>query len=71
MKLKSRVSATRVRKPFQKNCLSANLLRKGLIENPQQCLDLRTLSSNPIGVINRRNGFDKPAQPLPLKRAEL
>ncbi|HWQ48579.1 MAG TPA: hypothetical protein VN414_06450 [Methanosarcina sp.] len=44
--------------------MSANLLRKGLIENPQQCLDLRILSSNPIGVINRRNGFDQPAQPL-------
>jgi hypothetical protein len=26
---------------------------------------------NPIGVINRRNGFDQPAQRLRVKRGEL
>jgi len=37
--------------------VTASLFKKGLSENPKQCLDLRTLSPNPIGVINRRNGF--------------
>ncbi|WP_292388265.1 hypothetical protein [Methanosarcina sp. UBA5] len=36
--------------------MSANLFKKGLIENPLQRLSLRTLTPNPIGVINRRNG---------------
>jgi hypothetical protein len=34
----------------------ASLFKKGLSENPKHCLDLKNLSSNPIGVINRRNG---------------
>jgi hypothetical protein len=39
------------------NCLPASLFKKGLSENPWQRLDLIVLSPNPIGVINRRNGF--------------
>jgi hypothetical protein len=49
---------------FSKNCLTENLLRKGFIENPRQRLNLGVLSPNPIGVINRRNGFDQSAQRL-------
>jgi hypothetical protein len=43
--------------------LIASLLKKGLSENPLQRFGLmRILSPNPIGVINRRNGFDQSAQ---------
>jgi len=36
-----------------------SLFKKGLSENPWRRLSLRALSPNPIGVINRRNGWAK------------
>ncbi|WP_156151054.1 hypothetical protein [Methanosarcina sp. Kolksee] len=39
-----------------KKGLNATLFKKGLTENPKNRLSLITLSPNPIGVINRRNG---------------
>jgi len=39
-----------------KNCLPASLFKKSLSENDELTFGLITLSPNPIGVINRRNG---------------
>ncbi|MCC4767356.1 hypothetical protein FXW07_12180 [Methanosarcina sp. DH1] len=50
--LKKGLTATLLKKG-----LSATLFKKGLTENPKNRLSLITLSSNPIGVINRRNGL--------------
>ncbi|WP_255351925.1 hypothetical protein [Methanosarcina sp. Kolksee] len=36
--------------------MTATLFKKGLTENPKNRVSLITLSPNPIGVINRRNG---------------
>ena len=65
------------RKPFKKrlerkplltqkhyDSVITSLFKKGLSENPKKRLSLSTLSPNPIGVINRRNGFDQTAQRL-------
>ena len=49
------------RKPFQKR----------LERKPQTMFEFEILSPNPIGVINRRNGFDKTAQRLHLNLRTL